>query len=246
MAENSIGDMSRGYAKSENGFVCLICEEIFEDGIVYQIGGKQYEAFRAVAEHIKAAHGSVFLHLLKTEDKLLGLTERQAEMLARMHEGLSDREISERYYGTSNTSAIRNLRFQLREKEKQAKAYLALMEAFRAEREAAKNTEKELIEMHEGATMADERFEITEKEREAVLKAYFRADGALKEFPVREKRKIIALREIAARFEKGRTYTEKEVNTMIAYSDFALIRRYLVEYGFLSRTMDCREYRKEN
>lgn len=243
MTDASVQDLSRGYSKRENQFQCLLCREAFEEGVVYEIGGKHYEAFRAVAEHVKGAHGSVFKHLLDTQEKYLGLTQHQAEMLTLMHRGLSDREIAESNYGSTNTAAIRNLRFQLREREKQAKAYLALMEAFRAEREASPGKGEELIDMHESATMTDERFAITENERAAVLKAYFNADGSLKEFPVREKRKIIALREIAARFEKERVYTEKEVNALVAFRDFALVRRYLIEYGFLQRTPDCSEYR---
>lgn len=85
--------------------------------------------------------------------------------------------------------------------------------------------------------------EFTEQERESVLKAYFDECGALLEFPARERRKAIALTEIAKRFETGRVYTEKEVNAIIDYSDFAMVRRYLVEYGYLGRTPDCREYR---
>jgi hypothetical protein len=238
----TVQDMRNGYSKKENRYSCLLCDEEYEDGVVYPFNGKHYEAFRAIAEHVKAAHGSVFLHLLESEGKFVGLTQHQYDVLALMHAGLGDREIAERLPGSSAAS-IRNLRFQLREKEKQAKAYLALMEAFRAEREAAKSGGRDMIDMHEGATMADERFEITEKERAAVVKTYFNADGSLKEFPVREKRKVIVLREIAARFEKEHAYTEKEVNTIIGFRDFALVRRYLVEYGFLKRPPDCSEYR---
>jgi hypothetical protein len=85
--------------------------------------------------------------------------------------------------------------------------------------------------------------EITEQERLAVLKAYFNKDGSLREFPVRERRKAIALREIAKRYEAGRAYTEKEVNALIGYPDYAMIRRSLVEYGYLERTQDCSQYK---
>lgn len=37
--------------------------------------------------------------------------------------------------------------------------------------------------------------------------------------------------------KKGSTFTEKEVNAFLAetYDDFAILRRYLVDYGYLSR-----------
>jgi hypothetical protein len=236
-------DLARGYAKREDGWVCLLCGERFEEGIAYDIGGRLYVSRRAAAEHVRAAHGSVFLNLLETQQKYTGLTPHQEHVLRLMHEGKSDRAITEATSGAASTSAVRNLRFQLKERERQAKAYLALMEAFRLERgNEAFKSKGEPLPIHAGATMADERFAATEREQAAVLKAYFDADGGMREFPVREKRKIIALREIAGRFEKGREYTEKEVNALIAYRDFATVRRYLIEYGFLERSQDCSRY----
>ncbi len=37
--------------------------------------------------------------------------------------------------------------------------------------------------------------------------------------------------------KKGSTFTEKEVNAFLAefYDDYAVLRRYLVDYGYLSR-----------
>jgi hypothetical protein len=237
-------DISVGYKKSDNKWLCLLCNAEFEDGMVYEFSGKYYEAYRAVAEHVKLTHGSVFQHLLNTQRKYTGLTQHQENVLGLMAAGYSDKLIAEQTTGNKNTTTIRNLRFQLKEREKQAKAFLALMEAFRMERDGKQTVDTaNSVTIHTGAALADERFSITEKEHAAVLKAYFNADGTLKEFPVREKRKIIALFEISRRFDKGRIYTEKEVNTLIAYADFATIRRYLIEYGFLERTMDCMEYR---
>ena len=45
-------------------------------------------------------------------------------------------------------------------------------------------------------------------------------------------------------FEPGRTYTEKEVNGILRdiFDDYVTLRRYLIEYGFLERTRDCRTY----
>lgn len=238
----SIQEIACGVATRGGISECLICHAQFEDGAVYECNGRLYEGRRAAMEHVRAEQGAMFLHLLGTCQQLTGLTAHQADILGRMAAGMSDKAIAEAVSGSSNTSAIRNLRFQLKEREKQAKAYLALMEAFRAER--AKNTGKAepTQAVHTGSSLSDERFDITEQERIAVLKTYFTADGTMKEFPVREKRKIIALGEIAKRFAAGRTYSEKEVNELIAYRDFATVRRYLIEYGFLERSQDCGKY----
>ena len=49
-------------------------------------------------------------------------------------------------------------------------------------------------------------------------------------------------------FESDRVYTELEINDIIrskiAFSDYVLVRRELVDFGFLTRSADCREYRR--
>ena len=47
--------------------------------------------------------------------------------------------------------------------------------------------------------------------------------------------------------KKGSIFTEKEVNAFLAeiYDDFAILRRYLVDYGYLSRDQYGLEYRIE-
>lgn len=236
------GNIARGYRREGDTWVCLLCGAVFEDGVVYAMGSAQYEAFRAVREHVRLEHAPVFRCLLSAFREQLSLTERQEEILGLMFDGCGDREIASRLSLGGNTSSVRNLRFQFKERERQAKAYLALMEAFRSERKDTKAQSGNALPPPAGATLADERFAITEQERYAVVKTYFNADGSLKEFPVREKRKLIVLMEIAKRFERGREYTEKEVNERIAWRDFATVRRYLIEYGLLDRSQDCGRY----
>ena len=69
--------------------------------------------------------------------------------------------------------------------------------------------------------------------------------GALSQFPAKEKKKIILLREIMKNFKHNREYHEEEVNKILEriYSDYATIRRALIEYGFLERSDDCKVYR---
>lgn len=94
--------------------------------------------------------------------------------------------------------------------------------------------------------MVDERYALTEGEEQEILKTYFHQglDGPLKDFPKREKRKIAVLRQITKRFDIGRQYTEKEVNEILKalHPDFATIRRYMIEYGFMDRHKDCSCY----
>jgi hypothetical protein len=79
-----------------------------------------------------------------------------------------------------------------------------------------------------------------------VSKTYFTSDGFLKEWPVKEKKKLIVLRQFADLFQTGVIYKEREVNQIIQtkFEDYALIRRYLVSYGFLDRKTDGSAYWK--
>ena len=69
-----------------------------------------------------------------------------------------------------------------------------------------------------------------------VLKTFFRA-GRLTEIPTKESKRLIVLERIALEFEPGRRYEEREVNAIVGafYTDYAALRRYLVDEGFLDR-----------
>lgn len=94
--------------------------------------------------------------------------------------------------------------------------------------------------------MVDERYATTEEEKQKVLLSYFKKgiEGELDTFPSKEKRKLIVLQNILKRFEPNRIYSEKEINEILKtiYNDFAIIRRSLIEYGFMGRSKDCAEY----
>lgn len=96
--------------------------------------------------------------------------------------------------------------------------------------------------------MVDERYVITEEENQKILENVFYSlePLRLKVFSKKEKKKIVILRQVAAQFESGRTYTEREVNEILKaiWDDFATMRRYLVEYGYLDRAADGSSYLK--
>ena len=76
----------------------------------------------------------------------------------------------------------------------------------------------------------------TSDDEEAVLRTFFR-NGRLTEIPVKHAKRVIVLERIALEFEPGRRYDEKEVNVVVGrfFDDYAAIRRYLVDEGFLDR-----------
>jgi hypothetical protein len=73
-------------------------------------------------------------------------------------------------------------------------------------------------------------------DEEVVLRTFFR-DGRLIEIPAKESKRRIVLERIAIEFEPGTRYDEREVNAVVGrfYNDYASIRRYLVDDGFLAR-----------
>ena len=104
-----------------------------------------------------------------------------------------------------------------------------------------------LEEIHSTAKMIDDRYNITDKEREKTLMTYMDQEtGALKQFPAREKKKIIILSEIVKNFKHNTEYTEAEVDKVlkrIFEEDHPTLRRALIEYGFMDRSSDCSVYR---
>ncbi|MGI6649635.1 MAG: DUF2087 domain-containing protein [Bacillota bacterium] len=59
-----------------------------------------------------------------------------------------------------------------------------------------------------------------------------------------EESSLIALREIAQKFQQGRLYREREINEILKqyYDDHITLRRFLIEYGFLARKPDGSQY----
>ncbi|MCU9613540.1 DUF2087 domain-containing protein [Caldibacillus lycopersici] len=240
----SVEELAKGYIYEEekSRFVCLMCQESFLTGVIYPFQHLLLEAKRAIEAHIELVHHSMFDYLVNLDKKYTGLSDLQKELVISFREGLSDKDIVSKMDGGS-TSTIRNHRFKLKEKEKQAKVFLALMSLLKDEKEIGMN---EFIQIHKGAKMVDDRYAITKEEKEKVLATYFKngLDGGLHTFPSKEKRKIIILQHILQSFEPNRIYTEREVNEILKkfYQDFVTIRRALIEYGFMERSNDGSGY----
>ena len=73
-------------------------------------------------------------------------------------------------------------------------------------------------------------------EQAAVLR-HLLVDGHLSSIPMQRSKRLLVLDFVATRFEPGRVYPERDVNFLIGklHADYAAIRRYLVDEGFLER-----------
>lgn len=237
-------EIKTGLIESDTDFKCIICEESFEKGRIYEIDSKLYDAGKAAEIHIGEKHGSMLEYLLNMNPAFTGLSEVQKQLLSLMAEGLSDKEAAKKLGVAQST--IRNHRFKLREKEKQARLFLSIMDLLskNTERKISSMDKDDLCDAHKTATTLDDRYNISDKERESIIKSYISENGGLKSYPVKEKKKIIVLSEIAKNFFKGKVYPEKEINRILKriYEDYATLRRALIEYGFLDRTNDGSSY----
>ncbi|WP_249730514.1 DUF2087 domain-containing protein [Paenibacillus sp. J2TS4] len=106
--------------------------------------------------------------------------------------------------------------------------------------------EDAITSIHNTATMVDDRYVTTEKEKAHILSTAFKSLSPLrlKDFSPKAKKKVIILARIAEEFEAGRKYSEKEVIDILKniFDDHAVLRRYLVDYGFMDRISNGREY----
>ncbi len=242
---SNIEEIVSGYKKEGGFYTCTLCGRKFKKGSIFTINENLYDAFGAVNEHRVAEHGFTVDYILEQSPSFSGISEVQQEVLKLMSEGKDDKVISQSIGIAQST--VRNHRFKLREKEKQAKVFLALMDSL--EEKTNRSIDQADIgiieELHAAATMIDDRYNITDVEREKTIRTYMDETGAIKQFPAKEKKKIIVLREIANNFKTEQEYSEAEVNRILEriYGDFSTIRRALIEYGFLDRSADCSVYR---
>lgn len=242
--ESSIDEIKKGYIERDEEFCCIFCNMSFEKGRIFKKGDAFYDAKKTAKIHVKEVHNTSLGYLLNMNSDFTGISDIHREVIKLMAQGLTDKEIATKLGIAQST--IRNHRFKLREKEKQARLFLSVMELLSDVSSKKINVlDNEVItDAHKTATTLDDRYNITDKEREATIKNYMNDSKGLKSYPAKEKKKIIVLGEIVKNFSKGITYSEKEINRVLKriYEDYATLRRALIEYGFLDRSNDCTKY----
>lgn len=240
LEELDISSICTGIVPEEKGFRCLACGAFFQEGEVYPVEGHFYLPEKAAQMHTQREHEDRLEALLEANNRYLTLTAHQKKLMRLLYAGLSDAEIAAETGATIAT--VRRQRFMFREKEKQAKMYLAVYQLVQQKRKK----EDDLIFMHTQAEWMYGNFETTQKEEEKILQNAFESMQPLrlKHFPVKEKKRAVIIRLIARQFSKGKDYTEKEVNDILhdIYEDHVTLRRYLVDYHYLQRTNNGSRY----
>src|SRR6266581_2094863 len=97
-------------------------------------------------------------------------------------------------------------------------------------REIARSLDRRVLSRAARADPREESF------AEKVLRDFL-VDGRLKAIPRQRKKREVILRHLLESFERGRTYSEKEINEMLGryHEDVATLRREMVGYGLLAR-----------
>ncbi len=238
----SIEEIKEGfrYNQKEDSYICIQCGKEFIAGEIYPMNNRFFDNRLAIKQHVLSEHGTRFNQLIGADSKYVTFTENQKNILSCIKAGLSDSDIGKKLGVASST--IRHQKFMFREKAKQAKMFLAIYELALME----DKSQDSLIPIHDTAKMVDDRYITTSGEEEKILKTHFLSVSPLKlgVFPAKEKKKVVILKKIAELFQKGREYEEVELNLMLKdiHEDFPTLRRYLIEYGFMDRTNDCKKY----
>lgn len=236
----SIEEIKKGFIQYDNCYKCIFCGEMTEKGVIYQEDGVLYDAEKFMKIHIINKHKSVFEYLVNLDKKLTGISDHQRAIMRLLYQGFSDEEIQNQL-GIGSSATVRNHRFILKEKERQAKIFLAMMELL-------KDGKKLKKQGNEGkrSNRFDLKYNITSTQKDRVIKKYLPQgiNGKLKTFDTKEKNRLIILSEIIKKFDMNKVYNEKAVNEILEtiYDDFATLRRYLIEYGFMERKSDGSQY----
>ena len=233
-----VEDLKNGFFSSERFidkaqiYTCLFCHAQYDADDVYAFKKLLVNGKKAIKMHIIEEHGEVFDNLLSQDKAQTGLTDTQKDFLVNYYSGMPDKEIAEKMEISAST--VRYQRFNFREKAKQAKMILALAELLEEQ-------EERLSVWAKSAKPVDE--------HEKMLETFFVSISplVLKTFDFgkkKDEKRLFILKTITQQFEKGRRYTDKDINGMLKaiYHDYATIRRHLIEDGFMERTSDGREY----
>ncbi len=254
--QTDIEALLHGFRRTAEHYKCVYCNAEFEEGIIYPSESQLMDARRAAAVHVQNVHGGPFKALLHQDRKITGLTELQVELLSLLHAGYSDAEIA-RMGGGKAESTIRNHRFQLRKRTREAKVLCALMELLYIHSQKKKAAASDFYQFAGPLSVDDERVVVTNREAEKIKNKYLRfqriEDNSIIQlelirWPKKQKEKLIVLDYIVRLFEPDQEYREPEVNAMLSevYDDYVTLRRYLIDYGLLLRRPGGRAYRRSS
>lgn len=240
LLELTLTEIEQGWHHTDTALVCNYCDATFADDQVFPVGDGFYPAAKMIQYHLATVHPQAIDELIRTDSKYNTLTEKQRALLSAFAMGAKDATIAKQMDVAAAT--VRHQKFTFREKAKQAKLYLAIYEQVFNRPTSA----DELVRLPEQSGMEDDRFAITIAEYTQLFAKYFTTTDPLRlaRWPKHQKAILAVLKRITATLPADQHFTERELTDQLKpiYADFPLLRRYLVDYGFLRRTDGGRDY----
>jgi DNA-binding CsgD family transcriptional regulator len=217
----TITELTQGFHREQNMWHCNYCE------VKVRIDQRAQ-----IVEHLTIAHQSALDALLAAG----GLTENQQQLMQAFAAGHSDKQIAADQGVTAST--IRQQKYRFRQKAAQSRLFLAQYQAVFGE-----NDPVELLSVPKPA----QNMAITVDQYEQVLAKnidFSSAHPKLKHWPKPEAARVCLCARIVEDFAIDRQYTLNETNAILDawYPDHSLLARYLVDFSFMQRTADGRQY----
>ena len=224
-------ELIQGYHQHNQLLLCNYCQITFSD--------QQTEAMQA---HLTTIHGGSKQALLTVASKYSGLTDTQVQLLTAFSTADKDQAVADDLEVSAST--VRHQKFTFREKAKSAELYLAQYHAIFGDVPVKAN---QYLPIPPAITHPDDRYRLTEQEYVDLISKYFAPDQThlvLKRWPKGEKKLFGLLTRISQEFELGHRYSLQETDTLLKtiYADYSMMKRYLIDDGFLDRTADGRQY----
>src|SRR5690349_20898627 len=98
LANMSVEEIKNGYSFNiqSDKYICNICGREFENGEIFKIDDRYFDAGKMVKIHTQKEHEDM-LHILSSFDKkYIGITENQKELLSMIYSGMTDNEIAKK------------------------------------------------------------------------------------------------------------------------------------------------------
>ena len=89
---SSIEEIEKGFIETEEDVKCIVCEESFIKGRIYEVDGNLYDAKKTAELHIKEKHQSMLSYLLNMNSNYTGISSSQKSVIELIALGLTDKE----------------------------------------------------------------------------------------------------------------------------------------------------------
>lgn len=80
------------------------------------------------------------------------------------------------------------------------------------------------------------------------IENFLNEKGQLKQWPAKHTYKQAVIQYLSTKFEPGKVYHEQEINQILkqwhTFSDWPLLRRSLIDYGYMARNQNGTEYKR--